>query len=107
MQTCIKQLLELGKFPTADESVSDPEGQEHIEKIERLIREINCPISNEEALALSKIFGDDGYFGLAQTLMHIIESAPDWPIQEIFKDSDNEWIRLLKHRARFIIKRLK
>ena len=58
-------------------------------------------------IALSKIFGDDGYFGLAQTLMHIIESAPDWPIQEIFKDSDNEWIRLLKHRARLIIKRLK
>lgn len=102
MQNCIKQLVELGKFPTTDESVSDPKGQELIEKVERLIREINCPVSNEEALALSKLFGEDGYFGLAQTLMHIIESAPDWPIKKIFKDNKNEWIRTLKYRARFI-----
>lgn len=54
-----------------------------------------------------ELLSNQGYFGLAQTLMNIIESAPDWPIQEIFKDSDNKWIRLLKHRARFIIKRLK
>lgn len=102
MQYCIKQLIELGKFPTAGESVNDPNGQEHIEKVHSLIKEIRTPISNLEAIALATIFGEDGYFGLAQTLMHIIESAPDWPIKEIFKDSDNEWIRTLKHRARFI-----
>lgn len=102
MQNCIKQLVELGKFPTADESVRDPHGQEHIEEVERLIKSISCPVSNEEALALSKVFGEDGYFGLAQTLMHIIETAPNWPLQQVFENNENEWIRMLKHRARFI-----
>ncbi|MDB6032726.1 MAG: hypothetical protein JWM16_3064, partial [Verrucomicrobiales bacterium] len=33
-------------------------------------------------LALVKVFGPDDYYGLAWSLLHLIESAPGWPLAD-------------------------
>jgi hypothetical protein len=54
-------------------------------------------VSGEEAGALARLFGPDDCFGLAWTLVHLIESAPEYldhlPVHE------NEWISRLRATA--------
>jgi hypothetical protein len=45
-----------------------------------------------------KLFGLDDCFGLAEPLLHLVESAPGWPLEDCLKNSDNEWIKFLKLR---------
>lgn len=60
---------------------------------------IERPISNDDARALATIFGPDDCFDLAWTLLHIIETVPDWPLEDVLNDASNEWIDRLKQRA--------
>ncbi|MGK9236442.1 hypothetical protein KXS07_31965 [Inquilinus limosus] len=93
MRKQIEELAKLGPMPASD-SV-DPE---QVGKYQRLIQEVQKPISNAEAIVLCRLFGNDDFFGLAWTLMLIIESAPGWPIPTCLSHSDNEWIQLMKRR---------
>ena len=68
-------------------------------EIEKLLTEVQQPISNDDALVLCKQFGPDDCFGLAWTLIHLIETAPGWPFNGCFENSDNEWINILKQRC--------
>jgi hypothetical protein len=95
MQRCINQLVELGKFLDSKTILKDPNGYDYVCKVQNLIEEIKEPITIEEAIALTKLFGEDGLFRLAGTLVKIIETAPEWPISEVFPDSSNEWVQSL------------
>jgi hypothetical protein len=53
----------------------------------------------DEAKALVELFGADDCFGLAWTLLHVIETAPGWPILDALGDTENQWIARLKQRA--------
>ena len=87
----IQNLVELGAFPSSTQVK-----MEIIAQQENILRSIKPPITNEEAKQLVKIFGPDDYFGLAWTVLHLVESAPGWPIKECLLDNKNEWaIRLL------------
>ena len=44
------------------------------------------------------MFGPDDCFGAAWTLLHLIETAPNWP-QEPLEDNGNEWLQMLNRRA--------
>lgn len=90
MQPSIEKLVKMGVFPKSEDAIKDPNGYEYIDNIQSLIDSIKLPISN-----------DDDYFGLTQTLLQKIETAPDWPIKELFIDN-NYWMGVLKSRARFI-----
>jgi hypothetical protein len=46
------------------------------------------------------VFGDDDCFGLAWTLLHLIESTPGWPLPAALPDLRNEWVRRLRERAK-------
>lgn len=66
---------------------------------ERLLGSIQKPVTDDEAKLLVKLFGPDDCYGLAWTLLHLIESAPGWPIVECLQSSDNEWLRRLRESA--------
>jgi hypothetical protein len=90
----ITELIQLGAFPASKDAVT-----EVIEHQEQLLRKIATPVSNDEARQLITLFGPDDYFGGAWTLLHIVETAPHWPLMDCLTDDSNEWILLLKKRC--------
>lgn len=95
MQEAIARLVELGRLP--DERERDVA---KLEVLESVLKEVRRPISDDDARALTTLFGSDGCFGAAWTLVHLIETAPGWPLADCLQDTSNEWIRRLAHRAR-------
>src|SRR5262249_3521226 len=93
MQQAIRDLEVLGSLP--DEDVD----AERIKVFEEKIKQVTRPITDEEAKVLVQLFGSDEAYGLAWTLLHIIETAPGWPIQECLQMGGNEWIERLLRRA--------
>lgn len=71
-----------------------------VEQYEKLIRAIKTPVADAEARLLVKVFGEDGCFGLAASLLQRIETAPHWPIWDSLVDTENPWIAELVRRAK-------
>ena len=90
----IQHLLRLGPFPS-----SQHVNPEVIRQQEALVGSIKSPVSDEEAKQLVRLFGPDDYFGIAWTVLHLVESSPSWPIHECLDDTSNEWIARLKESA--------
>ena len=95
MRPEIERLVQLGPLPSEKEA-----SVEHLRQVEALLMSINKPVSDEEARTLVSLFGPDGCFGLAWTILHLIESSPNWPIAECLANSSNEWVASLRDRAR-------
>ena len=81
------------------QQVMTPGNMMKLEEYQRLLNAISQPVSDEEAEALARLFGPDDCFGLAWTLVHLIESAPGWPLVDRLPAIDNEWIVLLRDRS--------
>ena len=94
MRPEIQRLVELGRLPSEDDA-----DVEKLRKYDVEYRGITRPITDEEAMALLGLFGEDGCFGLAFSLVHLIETAPGWPIKGCFEDARNPWVIELKNRA--------
>jgi hypothetical protein len=94
MRPEIANLVQLGTLPS--ERGASPE---LIQQFEKCYRAINRPVSDEEARALVALFGNDGCFGLASSLVHLIETAPGWPLVDCLANTDNEWVAELRQRA--------
>ena len=90
----IEEMRALGPLPS-----EDLRDVELMKKYDQLYRAIAKPITDEEARVLVKLFGQDGCFGLASSLMHLIETAPGWPLEECLHDQDNEWVIELRNRC--------
>ncbi len=93
----VKELSRMGRLPSEEESIQNPSPL--LEKYQQLLLSIEKPVTDEEAKVLTEVFGIDGCFGLGWTLLHLIETAPNWPIDENLKNVENEWIERLKDRA--------
>jgi hypothetical protein len=89
----VDQLKHLGPLPSCNDEEAD------IEAYERLLSQVVRPVSDEEAKILLSLFGPDDCYGMAWTLVHLIETAPHWPLRELLSDETNEWMRLLRLRA--------
>lgn len=88
MRKEVSELIKLGPMPDEKEDIADGV----IEKYEEVLHSISRPVSREEAEGLIQIFPEDGCFGLDWTLLHLIETAPDWPIvSAIEKCPSIEW----------------
>jgi hypothetical protein len=94
MRQAVVDLVALGALPS--ERSADPVV---IQRYETLIRSIQAPVTDEEATALVGLFGADDCFGLAWSLVHLIETAPRWPISECLQNVDSEWVRHLRQSA--------
>ncbi len=95
MQPAVKELVKIGPLPSS----VNPDVVK-VEMIQTLLTRIEQPISDDDARALVNLFGPDDCFGLAWTLLHIIETAPGWPLNDVLGSAGNEWIDRLKQRAR-------
>lgn len=94
MRQEVVSFCQLGTLP--EEVGASPE---KIRQFEQHLHSIICPVSDEEALALVKMFGNDGCFGLASSLIHLIETSPSWPIAGCLAESKNEYVNELRQRA--------
>jgi hypothetical protein len=93
----IKELQRMGPLPSEQESIRNPSPL--LEKYQQLILSIEKPVTDEEARILTGIFGVDCCFEMYWTLIHLIETAPHWPIDECLENVGNESIQMLKDRA--------
>ncbi len=75
MRPEIVRLVRMGRFPAEDETT-----EEEVESRQRLLEGVTGPLTDEEARALISILGDDDYYGLSWAVVHLVESAPGWPI---------------------------
>lgn len=92
MRISAQKLVALGRFP--DETVDPSEILEH----EHGLEAIEPPLTDDEAKALLACFGPDDCFGLAWTLVHLIETSPTpLPTMQPGKDS-NKWENVLYQR---------
>ncbi len=84
----------MGSLPA--EQGADPA---KLDEFDRAIHAISRPISTEEAAAVLSVFGTDSCFGVAWTLLHLIETAPESPLKTVPATDANEWVKLLWDRA--------
>jgi hypothetical protein len=87
------QLTQLGPFPS-ETSVTP----EIVDSYFELIDTISPPVSLDEAKSLLTLFGTDPFFGVAWTLVHLIESCPEWSAEALANVDDHLWITLLRKR---------
>lgn len=79
----------LANGPLPDEA---GESVEVVQQAQRLLEAIEGPVTDEEAQALVGGFGPDSCFGLAWSLLHLIETAPGSHATDYPADSDNAWV---------------
>jgi hypothetical protein len=94
MRSAVNELVKLGPLPSS----VNPD-MARLESFQTLLAKIEQPISDDEARALVTLFGPDDCYGLAWTLVHVIETAPGWPLRDVLTGTGNEWIDRLKQRA--------
>jgi hypothetical protein len=93
MRKEVSDLVALGPWP-AQESIADDD----LERREQLLTTISPPVTDDEARELVTLFGPDDFYGGAWSLVHLIESAPGWPLEDALTNKDNEWIQRLRQR---------
>ncbi|MFF2364940.1 hypothetical protein ACFVU0_19945 [Streptomyces sp. NPDC058122] len=83
----------------ADGPLPDWDGsEEEIDRRWQQLEEIPRPVTAEEAAALAACFGPDDCYGVAWTLLHLIETGPR-PVPAVSKPGpdamDNDWQHVL------------
>lgn len=94
MRREVQALVTLGAFPDCD-TVQE----EQLKLYESLLSSLTPPLSDAEARSLMSLFGPDECYGLAWSLLRLIESAPGWPLQDCLQYPGNAWIERLRQRA--------
>jgi hypothetical protein len=90
----VADFVRLGPLPDSQAS------EERIALHQVLLQAIRKPVSDEEAAALMGSFGPDDCYGLAWSLLHVIETAPGGaPVKQDPGPEANEWVRYLWERA--------
>ena len=95
MRPEVTALLALGTMPSED----DAEAQ-YVDAFAARLEAISRPVSDDEAARLVTLFGPpDSLFGLAWSLLHLIETAPGWPVRSCLEGVENEWTIRLRDRC--------
>ena len=96
MRPEVESLICKGVLPSSMGTVGE------ITEWQEVVQRIEPPLSDEEAIALSALFpaGQDDCFGLVWSLIHLVETAPHWPLEECLQDRNNPWVLHLRRAAR-------
>ena len=95
MRQAVQELATLGPLPGEAEAT-----EEQLHHYQELPASLTPPATDQEARILVTLLGPDECFELAWTLLHLIESAPGWPLPDLLADTDeNEWHARLRRRA--------
>lgn len=101
VRPAIAELHRIGTLPTDDEADRDPRRLElWQDSLDRIYAEGG--ITDTEAATLLACFPSDATdgFGTAWTLVHIVESASGWPLDDVLADASGPWVELLQVRSR-------
>ncbi len=90
----VRELVSLGRFPPADRA-----SIQVVRRQQELLDALKPSITSDELAELIDLFGPDDYYGLAWTLLHLIETAPGWPVSHLLTTRPNEWTLRLRARA--------
>jgi len=90
--TIRKEVADFVALGTLPPFTAEPEV---IARHEEALHRIQRPATVDEAAILLKCFGPDDCFGLAWTLLHLIESAPESPLVEPPPAEANQWLHRL------------
>lgn len=71
---------------------------EEVLALEKIIRELHLPISDDEARVLVAALPEDVCDGLTLTIIGIIETAPGWPLMDTLTDTEDYWINYMLKR---------
>src|SRR4051812_44139964 len=96
VRDAVRQLIRMGPLPN---SVAAQSQEERIDHLAEILSNIAPPLTDEEAGALVGLFGPDDCYVLAWTMLHLIETAPNWPLESCLTNEHNEWVRRLHDRA--------
>jgi hypothetical protein len=99
MQQAITAMLGLGPLPSSATATIAT-----LQAFEEQLSKVRSPVTDEEACQLVKLFGPDDCFGLAWTLLHLVETAPGWPVKGALDNLEGEWIDRLRARAEVAIR---
>lgn len=91
----VQELVDAGPLPSEDADA------EVIAGTERLLERVVAPVADDEAQYLTLAFGDDDCYGLAWTLLHLIETAPSAQTAKYAVVGENMWVKLLNARVVF------
>lgn len=94
VRTEVDELKKMGSLPSESEAEVA-----QLKRIEELYRAIVKPITDNEARVLIELLGPDLCFGLTFSFMHLIETAPGWPLKDCLEQLNNEWKIELRDRA--------
>ncbi|MEV6162766.1 hypothetical protein AB0L71_12725 [Streptomyces sp. NPDC052052] len=75
--------------------------EEEIDRRDQQLRAIPKPVTEEEANALVSCFGPDSCYGVAWTLLHLIETGPNPVLTAAPGPGANEWHQRRYDRAGF------
>ena len=81
--------------PLPDRDASEEEIDRRVDQLEA----IAAPVTREEAKALVACFGPDDCYGVAGTLLHLIETGPNPVLTGDPGSEANEWHQRLYARA--------
>jgi hypothetical protein len=100
IRPAVVELIALGRLPTDEQSDIDPG---RADRWAALVRQLYAEghVTDDEARALLGLLpeGDSDSFGVAWTLVHVIESAPGWPLRDVLDHAHGPWPDLLRARA--------
>jgi hypothetical protein len=94
MQPAVARLVQIGPLPSSSVATASV-----LQELKALLAEVQTPIADNEARALVRLFGTDDCFGLAWSLLHLIETSPGWPIEDALQGLNGEWIDRLRERG--------
>ncbi|MFC5188088.1 hypothetical protein [Actinomadura harenae] len=87
----VAAVLALGPLPSEDDAT-----EEQLEELDRRLVAVERPVTDREALTLATLFNaDDNCYGLAWSLLHLIETAPGALTNPYPAGSGKEWLERL------------
>lgn len=92
MRISVQNFVALGRLP------AETAGSSEIAEHERALEAIEPPLADGEAKALLSCFGPDDCFGLAWSLVHLIETSPTPFPASCPASCANKWEILLYRR---------
>lgn len=92
MRPEVVAFLKLGPLPSESADLA------MIERAELALHSILPPLTEDEAEAVLACFGTDDCFGLAWSLVHLIESAPTAFPRVAPSETENAWLSVLYSR---------
>jgi hypothetical protein len=94
MQPAVERLVQIGPLPSSNVATVPV-----LHELEALLAKVQTPITDNEAMALARLFGPDDCFGLAWSLLHLIETSPGWPIEDVLHGLNGDRIDRLRERG--------